>query len=79
MRVITHLNRNRFLFYYDTEKETPRFIYLLAEIPAAKRTPFTFSIYNRALLGTYRASPLVFTRRLSKIITPSFPALPKPV
>ncbi len=38
----------------------------LAEIPAAKRTPFTFSIYSRALLGTHRASPLVFTRRLSK-------------
>jgi hypothetical protein len=42
------------------------FIIWLAEIPAAKRTPFTFSIYNSALLVTHRASPLVFTRRLSK-------------
>ncbi len=28
--------------------------------------PFTFSNYNRALLVTHRASPLIFTRRLSK-------------
>jgi hypothetical protein len=38
----------------------------LAEIPAAKRTPCTFSIYNSALLVTHRVSALVFTRRLSK-------------
>jgi hypothetical protein len=55
------------------------FYSLLAEIPTAKRTPFMFFIYNRDLLGTHRASPWYLPVVYQKIITPSFPALPKPV
>ena len=37
----------------------------LAEVPAAKRTQFMFSIYNSALLVTHRICPLVYTHRVS--------------